>query len=181
MIAECMLFLALSTVPSVGQETQFINTHMECRDEIPNSMTQYSDLYLEHFDFDNIDTAVRIGWCESRGKSNAYRTDNKDTGVMQFVPWTWNWVAETYDLPMWDEWIILRWGRPYDFKGKTYRTNIGFEQIRVQYSPYYNILFASILAEDIYGRTQWKDWNSSKWCWEDVDKWERKWKAEISQ
>ena len=100
---------------------------------------------------------------------------------MQFVPWTWNWVAETYDLPMWDEWVILRWGRPYDFKGKTYRTNMGFEQIRVQYSPYYNILFASILAEDIYGRTQWRDWNSSKWCWEDVDKWERKWKAEISQ
>ncbi|MEL0255511.1 MAG: hypothetical protein VW930_06165, partial [Burkholderiaceae bacterium] len=107
MIAECMLFLALATAPSIGQETEFINTHIECRDEIPESMRQYSNLYLEHFDFENIDTAVRIGWCESRGKAHAHRSDNKDTGVMQFVPWTWNWVAETYDLPMWDEWVIL--------------------------------------------------------------------------
>ena len=28
---------------------------------------------------------------------------------MQFVSWTWNWVAEEYDLPMWDEWVIMRW------------------------------------------------------------------------
>ena len=181
MIAECMLFLALFSTPSLDLETNYITKAITCNQEIPPTMRKYSDLYLEHFDFNNIDTAVRIGWCESRGKSDAHRTDNKDTGVMQFVPWTWNWIAESYELPMWDEWIILRWGRPYDFKGKTYRTNMGFEQIRVQYSPYYNILFASLLAEDIYGRTQWRDCNSSKWCWEDVDKWERKWKSETSQ
>ena len=39
-------------------------------------------------------------------------------------------------------------------------------------------MFASILAEDIYGRTQWRDWNSSKWCWEDEKDWERRWKRE---
>ena len=26
-------------------------------------------------------------------------------------------------------------------------------------------MFASLLAEDIYNKTQWRDWNSSKWCW----------------
>ena len=50
--------------------------------------------------------------------------------------------------------------------------------MKVQYTPYYNILFASILAEDIYGRTQWRDWNSSKWCWENADDWEKKWRKE---
>ena len=44
---------------------------------------------------------------------------------MQFVSWTWNWVAEKYDLPMWDEWVIMRWGRPYT-ENKTH--DIGFEQ-----------------------------------------------------
>ena len=144
---------------------------MNCDDYVPKSMQQHAELYVQHFDKENIDTAVRIGWCESRGKVDAYRSDNGDTGLMQFVSWTWNWVAEIYDLPVWDEWVILRWGRPFDFEGKVYRTSIGFEQTRVQYTPYYNILFASLLAEDVYGRTQWRDWNSSKWCWEDAKEW----------
>ena len=139
-------------------------------------MRKYSEYYLEFFDFENIDTAVRIGWCESRGKDTAYRDDNSDSGVMQFVPWTWNWVAEEYDLPRWNEWVILRYGRPYE--GPTSKSNMGFEQTKVQFTPYYNIMFASILAEDIYGRTQWRDWNSSKWCWEDEKDWERRWKRE---
>lgn len=176
MIAECMLFLASFSPPLVGTETDFINKHLECREEIPQKMKQYSSLYLQHFDFENIDTAVRIGWCESRGKDTAYRDDNSDSGVMQFVPWTWNWVAEEYDLPRWNEWVILYHGQPYT--GPTSKTNFGFEFKKVQFTPYYNILFASILAEDIYSRTQWRDWSSSEWCWSDVVKWEKKWKKE---
>ena len=171
-----MLFLASFSTPLIGSETEFVNTSIECRREIPESMRKYSEYYLEFFDFENIDTAVRIGWCESRGKDTAYRDDNSDSGVMQFVPWTWNWVAEEYDLPRWNEWVILRHGRPYE--GPTSKSNIGFEQTKVQFTPYYNIMFASILAEDIYGRTQWRDWNSSKWCWEDEKDWERRWKRE---
>jgi|TARA_A100001388_G_C28701743_1_gene466571 hypothetical protein len=171
-----MLFLASFSTPLIGSETEFVNTSIECRREIPESMRQYSEYYLEFFDFENIDTAVRIGWCESRGKDTAYRDDNSDSGVMQFVPWTWNWVAEEYDLPRWNEWVILRYGRPYE--GPTSKSNMGFEQTKVQFTPYYNIMFASILAEDIYGRTQWRDWNSSKWCWEDEKDWERRWKRE---
>jgi hypothetical protein len=95
---------------------------------------------------------------------------------MQFVPWTWNWVAEEYDLPRWNEWVILYHGQPYT--GPTSKTDFGFEFKKVQFSPYYNILFASILAEDIYGKTQWRDWSSSEWCWSDVIEWEKKWKKE---
>ena len=171
-----MLFLASFSTPLIGSETEFVNTSIECRREIPESMRQYSEYYLEFFDFENIDTAVRIGWCESRGKDTAYRDDNSDSGVMQFVPWTWNWVAEEYDLPRWNEWVILRHGRPYE--GPTSKSSQGFEQTKVQFTPYYNIMFASLLAEDIYGRTQWRDWNSSKWCWEDEKDWERRWKRE---
>jgi hypothetical protein len=171
-----MLFLASFSTPLIGAETQFVEKSIQCRQEIPASMREHSEYYLEFFDFENIDTAVRIGWCESRGKTAAYRDDNSDSGVMQFVPWTWNWVAEEYDLPRWNEWVILRYGRPYE--GPTSKSSNGFEQTKVQFTPYYNIMFASILAEDIYGRTQWRDWNSSKWCWEDEKDWERRWKNE---
>jgi len=178
MIAECMIFLA-SVLPLGFDESKVISNHLQCNQYVPESMQQYADLYVEHFDKENIDTAVRIGWCESRGKSVAYRKDNGDSGVMQFVSWTWNWVAEEYDLPMWDEWVIMRWGRPYT-ENKTYKHDIGFEQTKVQFTPYYNILMASILAEDIYGRTQWRDWNSSKWCWENESDWRDRWQRELS-
>ena len=108
-----MLFLASFSTPLIGAETQFVEKSIQCRQEIPASMRQHSEYYLEFFDFENIDTAVRIGWCESRGKTAAYRDDNSDSGVMQFVPWTWNWVAEEYDLPRWNEgnpssWATIR-------------------------------------------------------------------------
>ena len=96
---------------------------------------------------------------------------------MQFVSWTWNWIAEEYDLPMWNEWVIMYNDRPYT-SDRVSRTSMGFSQERVQFTPYYNLLFASLLAEDIYGRTQWRDWSSSEWCWGDEKKWERKWKNE---
>ena len=176
MITECMIFLA-SVLPMGVDESTTIKNYLECDNHVPQSMQQYADFYVEHFDRENISKAVRIGWCESRGKDTAYRNDNGDSGVMQFVSWTWNWIAEEYDLPKWDTWVIMRWGRPYT-ENTVSKTNIGFEQVRVQFSPYYNILFASILAEDIYGRTQWRDWNSSKWCWKDKQEWREKWLSE---
>jgi len=172
MITECMLFLA-SVIPMGVDETKVIEQYLNCNDHVPQSMQKHASLYVEHFDKDNINTAVRIGWCESRGKVDAYRSDNGDTGLMQFVSWTWNWVAEKYELPEWDTWVVTRYGRPYT--GKTLKTDIGFSFDRVQYVPYYNIMFASILAEDIYGKTQWRDWSSSEWCWGDEKKWKEKW------
>ena len=178
MTTECIIFLASFGVPdatnSLHQENYFIDNIHQCNEYVPQKLQEHASLYYEFFDEENIDTAIRISWCASRGKVAAHRTDIGDTGLMQFVSWTWNWVAEEYDLPMWDEWVIMRWGRPYTDE-KTHPHNIGFEQTRVQYTPYYNIMFGSILAEDIYNRTQWRDWNSSKWCWGNEKKWRVKW------
>jgi len=178
MIAECMIFLATIGTPTMSMsDGDLIYEYMSCKDNVPQVMFQYADLYVEHFDEENIDTAVRIGWCESRGKSNAFRQDNRDSGVMQFVSWTWNWVAEKYDIPMWNDWVIMYNDRPYTLE-KVSKSSIGFSQQQVQFTPYYNIYMASLLAEDIYGRTQWRDWSSSEWCWGDEDKWKLKWKSE---
>ena len=179
MITSCIIFLATLGTPNSIDNTDvyYLNNYFNCKENVPVSMWEYAPLYYEHFDEENINTAIRIGWCESRGKSTAHREDNGDSGVMQFVSWTWNWVAEEYDLPMWNEWVITRWGQPYT-EEKVYRYDTGFKQEKVQFSPYYNIYMASILAEDIYGRTQWRDWSSSEWCWGDEKKWKIKWTRE---
>tara|TARA_B100000029_G_scaffold359015_1_gene351859 strand:+ start:5461 stop:6009 length:549 start_codon:yes stop_codon:yes gene_type:complete len=182
MITECIIFLASFGVPdgTHSAENYYIEQKQQCDISVPSPLQDHAGLFYEFFDEENIDTAIRISWCESRGKSDAYRSDNGDTGLMQFVHWTWNWVAEKYELPMWDEWVIMRWGRPYTDE-KTHPHNIGFEQTRVQYTPYYNVLFASLLAEDIYGYTRWVDWSSSEWCWEDKKKWRKSWLRESKQ
>ena len=174
MIAECIIFLATLGSGEMPSDNYLINQQINCNYSVPKSMQQHADFIYEFFDESSYDEVVRIGWCESRGKTSAYRTDNGDSGVMQFVSWTWNWIAEEYDLPMWNEWVIMRWDRPYT-ENKTYPHDIGFEQTRVQFTPYYNLLFASLLAEDIYGRTQWRDWSSSEWCWGNEKKWRNKW------
>ena len=171
-----MLFLATISGPVMGNESEYIEKIQQCNREIPPSMVQYSDLYLEHFDFENIDTAVRIGWCESRGKENAYNSGADDSGVMQFIPRTWNWVAEKQGLPRWNDWTILHHGQPYE--GPVSRSSYGFEMKQVQMSAYWNIRMASHLAEDTYGYTRWDDWTPSKWCWSDVKKWKKRWQRE---
>ena len=129
MIVECMIFLS-SVIPMGIDENKIIGQYLNCNDHVPKSMQEHASLYVEHFDKENIDTAVRIGWCESRGKVDAYRSDNGDTGLMQFVSWTWNWVAERYELPEWDTWVVTRYGKPYT--GKTSKTDIGFSFDRVK-------------------------------------------------
>lgn len=180
MITECIIFLASFGVPaeinSPIQDSYYIDNYFNCREYVPKSMWKYADLYYEFYDEENIDTAIRIGWCESRGKENAVRTleGNYDSGVMQFVSWTWNWLADMNYIPHWNEWVILKHGRPY-YEQKVSTTSVGFEQVQAQKSAYWNIYASSILAEDIYGSTQWRDWSSSEWCWGDEKKWRIKW------
>ena len=179
MITECMIFLA-SVLPMGFDESKVINNYLQCNNNVPKSMQQYAEYYIEHFDIENIDTAVRIGWCESRGNTNAVRTaeGNFDSGVMQFVSWTWNWVAEMYDLPMWNDWVIMYHDRPYTSE-KVSRSSMGFSQEKAQYTKYYNTKFAYLLSQEIY-KQKWKDWSSSEWCWGDTDKWLRLVKQERS-
>tara|TARA_B100000925_G_C22010936_1_gene476401 strand:+ start:5967 stop:6518 length:552 start_codon:yes stop_codon:yes gene_type:complete len=167
MIAECLIFLATLTPSADIVDKNFIEDYKWCDSIISRDVREHSELLIEFFDEPKqLSTAVKVIWCESRGNTNAVRTaeGNNDSGLFQFVPWTWNWIAEEYDLPKWDEWVIMRFGRPYT-ENKVYTNNYGFEQVRVQHSEYYNIYFGYLLSQDIYGRSQWRDWNSSKWCW----------------
>ena len=176
MIASCMIFLASFGVSTELSPENFQSVYT-CLYNMPTKMIKHVPYYVEFYDEENLYTAFRIGWCESRGKSNAYRNDNKDSGVMQFIPNTWNWVAEKYDMPRFNDWVIIRFGSPYT-ENKTYKTDFGFEHVPVQFSPYYNIKASSHLAEDIYGKVRWRDWNSSKWCWGNPIKWQKMWRQE---
>ena len=179
MIAECIIFLATLGSGEMPSDNYLIQEQINCNNSVPKSMQQYADLYYEFFDEENISTAIRIGWCESRGREKAVRTaeGNYDTGVMQFVSWTWNWLADNNYIPYWNEWVILKHGRPY-LEQKVSTTSMGFEFVQAQKSAYWNIYAASVLAEDIYGYTRWRDWSSSQWCWEDEEKWSKRWQLE---
>ena len=116
MIAECLIFLA-TALPQNGLMTQdYFNEYKWCDSIISRDVREHSELLMEFFDEpEQLSTAVKVIWCESRGNTDAIRTaeGNNDSGLFQFVSWTWNWIAEEYDLPMWDEWVVMRYGRPY--------------------------------------------------------------------
>ena len=179
MIAECIIFLATLGSVEMPSDNYLIQEQVNCNNSVPKSMQQYADLYYEFFDEENISTAVRIGWCESRGREKAVRTaeGNYDTGIMQFVSWTWNWLADNNYVPYWNDWVILKNDRPYTSETVS-KTSMGFSQVQAQKSAYWNIYASSVLAEDIYGRTQWRDWSSSQWCWEDEKEWSKRWQLE---
>ena len=186
MITECIIFLASFGVSaelnSPIQDSYYIDNYFNCVETVPRTMWKYADFYYEFYDEENIDTGIRIGWCESRGKENAVRTaeGNYDTGVMQFVSWTWNWLADNNYVPYWNEWVILKHDRPYT-SDTVSKTSMGFSQVQAQKSAYWNIYASSVLAEDIYGRTQWRDWSSSEWCWGDETYFHEKWRNELNE
>ena len=66
MIAECIIFLATLGSIETPNDEYMLEQYQNCSDSVPESMHQYADLYYKFFDEDNISTAVRIGWCESR-------------------------------------------------------------------------------------------------------------------
>ena len=130
----------------------------DCDQYIPNSCYEYATLLVEHFDEENIENAVKIMWCESRNNPNAYRWQDQDSGLFQIIPRSYGWVKQNYDVPHWDYPV-----------GSSY----------AQFIPRYNIQVASILVEDIHTRNPyWKVFKSSQWCWENTDKWIKKWKGE---
>jgi len=166
MIAECLIFLATALPQNGFITTDYVENYQFCDTIVTRNVREHSELLIETFeDPIQLNTAIKVIWCESRGNTDALRTaeGNNDSGLFQFVSWTWNWVAEEYDLPMWDEWVVMRFGKPYT--GPTSKSAVGFEFKKVQHTEYYNIQFGYLLSQDIYGRSQWKDWSSSEWCW----------------
>jgi len=180
MITSCIIFLATLGTPEnpVQYETSFFQEIKECNELIPSSMHEHLSIYYEHFDEENLYKAVRIGWCESRGKSSAYNSGADDSGIMQFIPNTWYWMELEHGIPSWDTQILTYYGKPVHLLDYEYYDLEGFAFEKVQYIPYYNLLAGSLLAEDTYNRVEWKDWNASKWCWGDISKYEKRWRSE---
>ena len=163
MIAECMIFLATLGNTEVKETPLLISETKECVQLLPKTMIDHVPYYVDNFDKENLYKAMRIGWCESRGKETAYRKSADDSGVMQFIPSTWNWIAEKFNLPEWDKDILVYDSVPYDKHPRETAYDISlFEFRKVQYVPYYNIKMAAHLAEDTYSKTTFRDWNSSK-------------------
>ena len=177
MITGCLIFLASFSSGDISPSSDTMPRIKECMDMVPSTMVEHLPHYVEHFEEENLEIAVRVGWCESRGKETAYNSGADDSGLMQFIPRTWNWIAEKNDLPRWDEWIVLKYGQPYFGPFVKYEHE-GFSMQKVQFVPHYNILMASLLAEDTYGKVTFRDWNASKFCWGNKYLYDKKWKRE---
>jgi len=58
-------------------------------------MQEYIPLFSQYFKKEDLETALRISWCESRGKPTAVginKDGSKDVGLWQFNDNTWDWL-----------------------------------------------------------------------------------------
>ena len=153
MIKSCVLIYALIinsfSVGEIPADQNFLDL-INCIKVLPTECLSYSNLLIENFEEDNLETAFKIMWCESRGKAKAYRYEDNASGLFQFIPRTYAWVQQKHNLPYWDYPI-----------GTTY----------AQFIPKYNIKAAALLVEDMHSYSPyWKDFSSSEWCWGNTDK-----------
>lgn len=154
------MYAALMSNFSVGitPEISDLEQISYCQNNLPANTLQYSTLLVNNFKEKNIETAVKVMFCESRMKAKAYRWQADDSGLFQVIPRTWGWVKSKYNIPYWDYPI-----------GNSY----------AQFIPKYNIEVAALLVQEMHTRDDyWKPWNSSKWCWEDNNKFENIWRSE---
>ena len=161
MITNCVLmYAALLSNFSIGltPEINDLEQITYCQNNLPANTLQYSTLLVNNFKEKNIETAVKVMFCESRMKAKAYRWQADDSGLFQVIPRTWGWVKSKYNIPYWDYPI-----------GNSY----------AQFIPKYNIEVAALLVQEMHTRDDyWKPWNSSKWCWENNNKFENIWRSE---
>ena len=154
------MYAALMSNFSVGitPEISDLEQITYCQNNLPANTLQYSTLLVNNFKEKNIETAVKVMFCESRMKAKAYRWQADDSGLFQVIPRTWGWVKSKYNIPYWDYPI-----------GNSY----------AQFIPKYNIEVAALLVQEMHTRDDyWKPWNSSKWCWENNNKFENIWRSE---
>ena len=88
MITNCILIYALLVNNfGYGVADEVIDI-TDCDNYIPETCYQYATLLVEHFEEKNIETAVKVMWCESRNKTDAYRSQDKDSSIFQVIPRT---------------------------------------------------------------------------------------------
>jgi hypothetical protein len=154
MYAALMSNFSLGITPEISDLDQL----SYCQNNLPNNTLQYSTLLVANFKEKNIETAVKVMFCESRLKPKAYRWQANDSGLFQVIPKTWGWVKSKYDVPYWDYPI-----------GNSY----------AQFIPKYNIEVAALLVQEMHSRDDyWIPWSSSKFCWGDNDRFEKTWRKE---
>ena len=186
-----MIFLASLGTPEMPLDSdgKRLSEITYCLSLFPNTLIEHIPLLVEHFEPTNLYTASRIVWCESRGYDDAYRKEDDDSGLFQFIPSTWEWVRNysPYDIPKWNSQILVINGQPIGEVTNLILTKsipdfweYDIVEIEyVQYLPEYNILAASYLAQGMHNyNPTWKDWNSSKWCWGNINYYESKWRKE---
>ena len=93
MLAEVLIACSFVSPITPQQITDFKDCQE--RNEIIVSMEEYIPLFSQYFKQEDLETALRISWCESRGKPNAVgvnKDGSKDVGLWQFNDRTWAWL-----------------------------------------------------------------------------------------
>jgi len=80
-----------------------INQYKECkaRNEIIYDMKKYINLYSLYFKKEDLEKAVRITWCESKGNIYAVgknKDGTYDKGLWQFNDKTWEWLKPKLNI-----------------------------------------------------------------------------------
>ena len=157
MIANCVVvYTLLASLFTTALEPNMATLELleECGEYLPQESVQYCPLLVENFAIEDIETVTKIIFCESRFDNKALSSSYtyQDSGLFQFIPSTWGYVKAQYpdDINYWDYPSLM----------------FGFSQ----YDPEQNVKAASRLVYDIHNRKTFKDWNASKWCWGDTDK-----------
>ena len=80
-----------------------INEFKECQDrqEIIYDMKKYINLFSMYFKPEDVEKAIRITWCESKGKITAVgknKDGTYDKGLWQFNDRTWKWLKPKLNI-----------------------------------------------------------------------------------
>ena len=93
MLAEVLIACSFVSPITPQQITDFRDC--QSRNQIIIAMEEYIPLFSQYFQEEDLETALRISWCESRGKPTAVginKDGSKDVGLWQFNDNTWDWL-----------------------------------------------------------------------------------------
>lgn len=109
--AQVQHHYSLLGVDLSDQAASDIAEWVEERDCLPNYDAEWLDQYTECAVYDAaikygipVSELARVGWCETKLGLDTYNESSGASGVMQFMPRTWEWVASnTGYTDIWNE------------------------------------------------------------------------------